>query len=105
MGTDSLPGPSVSLLRIFRVFRLLRTVRVFQKIPELYAMLRGFLSAMQSMAWGFVMILVLLLLFSILCVELIHPISIDIHSENAYCKDAFESVWYCIVMFFQTLVA
>merc|ERR1719253_1380481 len=84
--TEGSGGPNISLLRIFRVFRLLRAVRIFQKVPELYAMLRGFISAMQTMFWGFVMIIVLLLLFAVLCVELIHPISLRIHEGDEYCQ-------------------
>jgi len=51
------------------------------------------------------MILVLLLLLAILCVELIHPMSLRIHQGDEYCEAAFATVWHCILMFFQTLVA
>merc|ERR1719498_2227312 len=105
VGSKSAFGPSTSLLRIFRVFRLLRAVRIFQEVPELHSMLRGFVSAMQSMFWGFVMIVVLLLLFSVLCVEIVHPVSLRVHRDNAYCASAFSNVWNCMLMFFQTLVA
>merc|ERR1719498_2136258 len=57
------------------------------------------------MFWGFVMIIVLLCLFSVLCVEVVHPISLRIHKDNEYCIHAFATVWHCMLMFFQTLVA
>lgn len=100
-----MPGPSTSLLRIFRVLRLLRTFRVFKKVPELYGMLRGFVSAMQSMLWGFLMLVIMLLLWAVLSVELIHPISLEVHEKEDQCLAAFGSVWSCFLLFFQTLVA
>merc|ERR1719453_2839040 len=51
------------------------------------------------------MIVVLLLLFAVLSVEVINPVSVRIHKEDTYCAAAFSSVWNCMLMFFQTLVA
>lgn len=101
-----IPGPSLSILRTFRVLRLMRAVRVIKIFPELYTMLRGFLGAMRSMFWGFVLILVLLTIWSILCVEVLNPINakLDDHA-NEWCEEVFASVWNCMLFFFQTLVA
>jgi len=102
--TSGVPGPSLSVLRMVRAVRLLRVVRVFQRIPELHAIMRGFLSAMKSMFWGFMLISAFLLFFSILTVELVHPISVRIHQDDVHCKEAFSSVWYSLNQFFQILV-
>lgn len=101
----SLPGPSMSLLRIFRVLRLSRVIRVLRNIPELFLMMRCFISALQSMFWGILLINLLLMVFAIMCVELVHPISVDVLADDYECQDAFSSVWKCMLLFFQTLVA
>lgn len=104
---DGLPGPSLALLRLVRVFRLLRMVRIFQKIPELHAMVRGFFSAMASMFWGFFLIAAFLLFFSVLTVELVYPLALHIYEaeEDHQCRASFSSVWQCFLWFFQILVA
>ena len=61
--------------------RLTRTVRVFRTFPELYSMVIGFVSAMASVFWGFIMIIILLIICSILCGELILPINVSLDHE------------------------
>merc|ERR1711959_43308 len=69
-------------------------------------MVHGFASAMMSMFWGFVMMVLLLTIWSILTVELLHPMNVDLdHTETAYCREAFSSVADCTLLFFQTVVA
>jgi len=53
-----------------------------------------------------VLILGLLVLWSILCVEMMNPVNvgIDKHDEE-WCADVFLSVWNCMLWFFRTLVA
>jgi len=104
----SLPA-GFKLLRALRILKLMRAVRILVIFPELHSMLRGFVSAMTAVFWGFVMIILLLLLWSILAVEVIHKDNIRLDWEDdrmdQYCRDAFSSVSRSILLFFQTLVA
>lgn len=105
MASSNMPGPSASLLRMFRVGRLVRILRVVSVFPELYELVRGFFAAVMAMFWGFIMILVFLVVFSIVGVEIFHPINVTLHHEDEYCEDIFASVWNATLMFIQTLVA
>lgn len=98
--------PNIQFLRVFRIFRLLRAIRVLSLVPELHSMIMGFTNALCAMFWGFVMIIIAILLWSILAVEVINPRNtVDYHDGNSYCELAFSSVSRAGLLFFQTLVA
>mmetsp|Transcript_68952 Transcript_68952/g.202406 ORF Transcript_68952/g.202406 Transcript_68952/m.202406 type:complete len:513 (-) Transcript_68952:20-1558(-) len=97
--------PGFAVLRIFRIARLARAIRILRGIPELYAMVRSFFAAMSAMFWGFLIILMLLMMWAILAVEMIHPINIEIPKDDQWCDEAFSTVQWCMLIFFQTLVA
>lgn len=99
----SLPG--VQMLRIFRISKVCRAAKVLRIFPELYVMLRGFLSAMSAMLWGCILIMLLLLMWSITAVEFLQPISIRVFDEGSDCHSSFNSVFTTTLLFFQTLVA
>eukprot|EP00443_Scrippsiella_acuminata_P043337 CAMPEP_0115271258 /NCGR_PEP_ID=MMETSP0270-20121206/54001_1 /TAXON_ID=71861 /ORGANISM="Scrippsiella trochoidea, Strain CCMP3099" /LENGTH=598 /DNA_ID=CAMNT_0002687601 /DNA_START=108 /DNA_END=1905 /DNA_ORIENTATION=+ len=103
---DELPGPSLSILRIFRLARLLRVARIMRFFPELYCMISGFLGAMMAMFWGMFMISVLLLIWSIVAVETLGPVNKNLDwGDNEYCKDSLTSIQNSLLMFFQTVFA
>lgn len=99
--------PNMQYFRIFRAMRLMRTVRIFEIFPELYYMVRGFASAMAAMWWGFVLIALTILLWSIVAVEILHPLNagLDHGDDGRYCELAFSSTMRASLFFFQTLVA
>jgi Ca2+-binding EF-hand superfamily protein len=45
------------------------------------------------------------MVFSVMAVDLVHPVSLQVHDEEGWCRDAFSSVWMSMLYFFQTLVA
>merc|ERR1719217_380721 len=55
--------------------------------------------------WGLVMVVLLLFMFAILSVELIYPISVSMHDLDEFCPEWYGRIWYCMIMFFQGLVA
>merc|ERR1719393_297704 len=63
----------ISLLRVCRLVRLLRSMRLLISFRELWLLIRGLLSAMRTLFWAALLILILCTLWSILTVELIHP--------------------------------
>lgn len=97
--------PSMQSLRLVRLTRLLRGMRLFNFFPELRSMIIGFFHAMRVMFWGFLLLMILLIVVAIAAVELIHPISQDVPHDSQYCSEAFESVWHATLWFFQTAVA
>ena len=101
---DELSVSGLQMLRVFRTARLARAARILQVIPELNAMVRGFISAMSAMLWGFVMILILLMFWAVLAVELLNHASKEVYGDDT-CSKAFAGVWPALQMFFQTLVA
>eukprot|EP00930_Biecheleria_cincta_P017379 TRINITY_DN13835_c0_g1_i1.p1 TRINITY_DN13835_c0_g1~~TRINITY_DN13835_c0_g1_i1.p1 ORF type:complete len:651 (+),score=152.54 TRINITY_DN13835_c0_g1_i1:26-1954(+) len=97
--------PGLQMLRVFRLTRLLRAARFLRIFPELNSLLRGFTSAMATMVWGFVSLVLLLLIWGIVAVELIQPASVAADLESERCRKAFSSVFEAIIILFQTLVA
>lgn len=101
-----LDGAAVQLqvIRIVRLGRLFRLVRVFRMFPELYAMIRGFLGTVFAIWWGFVFILLTLVLWAIIAVQFIQPDNERLVHESEWCETAFMSVENAVYFFFQTLV-
>lgn len=97
----------VRICRLGRLARLLRLLRVF---PMLYSMIKGFASTMTTILWGFALILALLLVWSLIAVEIVHPRNTKLYASNGgshedWCFIAYSSVGNSIVYLFQTLVA
>jgi len=104
--------PKFSVLRLVRLVRLARAFKAATMFKELAMILRGFVRAFAAIFWGVILILLLLTVWSILAVQIIHPINLQVASQSPgpydgcfRCKDAFSSVFASLVTFFQTVVA
>lgn len=105
---DSLIGsiPSISVLRVLRVIRLMRVIRVLRGFRELWLMLHGFAAAMKAMFWACVLVFMLLLMWSVVAVEILHPISQEIVREGGYperclrCSRSFETTMDSMISWF-----
>jgi len=104
--------PSVSVLRVFRLVRLARAFRAAKSFKELNALIRSFGFALKAIFWGILMIIMILSIWSILAVQLLHPINARIYERNpeiydgcVRCPDAFSSVFNSMLTFFQHVVA
>eukprot|EP00928_Gymnodinium_smaydae_P098552 TRINITY_DN9188_c0_g3_i1.p1 TRINITY_DN9188_c0_g3~~TRINITY_DN9188_c0_g3_i1.p1 ORF type:complete len:584 (-),score=114.11 TRINITY_DN9188_c0_g3_i1:262-2013(-) len=103
--------PQVSIFRIFRLLRLMRAFKAAKMLKELNLLIRGFLGAVRVIFWGLVMISLILVVFSILAVQVIHPINkeiaetTDIYQGCDRCPHAYETVWDSCLTFFQQVVA
>jgi len=99
----------VNMLRIVRIARFLRIVKILRWVPALWSMISGLVGAFQAMSWGLILVVVLLLVWSIIAVEVIHPIAWRVHTqptaESEWCRTAFSSVPKATLYFFVTLVA
>eukprot|EP00930_Biecheleria_cincta_P004830 TRINITY_DN10575_c0_g1_i2.p1 TRINITY_DN10575_c0_g1~~TRINITY_DN10575_c0_g1_i2.p1 ORF type:complete len:300 (-),score=21.86 TRINITY_DN10575_c0_g1_i2:53-817(-) len=97
--------PGIEILRIFRVAKILRAARVVRVFPELATMLKGFISAMSAMLWGLMMIMVLSLIWAVLGVEFLQPVSLEVFGADHACSESFSGVMHNMLFLFQTLVA
>mmetsp|Transcript_70937 Transcript_70937/g.178884 ORF Transcript_70937/g.178884 Transcript_70937/m.178884 type:complete len:729 (-) Transcript_70937:50-2236(-) len=95
----------INILRMFRIARVVRVAKILKRFPTLSNMIAGFTGAMQAMFWGLILILILLVGWSLLAVELIHPINAKLQEKDEYCAEAFTTVLRATLIFFQTLVA
>merc|ERR1719253_1158129 len=101
----------VSWLRLFRLARLGRSTKIMKFSPELSLLLRGLKDTAKTLAFGAVMIMLLLMMWSILAVELIHPINREVleHTTNydgcGRCGRAYETVFQSSLTLFQSLIA
>merc|ERR1719183_2943493 len=102
---------SVSFLRVLRLARLGRSWRIMKVSPELSILLKGLLSTMKSIAMGALMILVMLTISSIIAVEFVHPVNLEVaRLTDKYdgcdrCARAFATVMDSNLTFFQQLIA
>jgi len=102
--------PSISILRIFRVLRLLRVLRAVKVLRELHFMLHGMMATMKAMFWATILLIFILTGWSIVAVELVHPLNRDIAATGVYsdcerCPRAFASVFEANLTFVQQIVA
>lgn len=102
--------PKVSVLRVFRLLRLMRAFKALSMFPELAMLLRSFMCAIKAIFWGVMLILMVITIWSILAVQLIHPLNQDVAKLGVYtgcdrCPQAFASVFDSNLTIFQTIVA
>lgn len=104
--------PSVSVLRVFRLVRLARAFKAAKQFNELHALIRSFGFAMKAIFWGILMIIMILTIWSILAVQLLHPINKRLIERDPLlyegcqrCPSAFSSVFESSLTFFQHVVA
>mmetsp|Transcript_75384 Transcript_75384/g.140613 ORF Transcript_75384/g.140613 Transcript_75384/m.140613 type:complete len:648 (+) Transcript_75384:97-2040(+) len=101
--------PSISTLRVLRAVRLLRIARLIKGLRELWLMMHGMFAAMKAMSWAVVLILIALLLFSIVSVDLLHPLSQSLRDDFpelcTRCDKAFSSVFEAFWSWFLLIFA
>lgn len=104
--------PSVSFIRALRLARLMRAVKVFRQIPEIQMMIEGMVGAAKAIMFGSLAVGMMLLIWSILAVQLLHPTNRAIAESGYYaasgcdrCPHAFATVWDSMLTFIQHIVA
>jgi Ca2+-binding EF-hand superfamily protein len=106
--------PNVTMFRILRVMRALRFVRAVRTLVffrELYVIMNGFFSAMKAIVWATVLLTAVLMLWAVVAVEAIHPIVVDLVSQEESPFDdsraprAFSSVMQAMLTFTGQIVA
>jgi len=100
----------VSILRIFRLCKLGRISKILRVFPQLRLMMAATIGAMASIFWGTVLLAFILLIWSIIGVQFIHPLIQDLSRQGVYdgcdrCEKAFSTVFNSCITFFQQIVA
>jgi len=106
---DSMLG-DVSFLRLIRLLRLARIFILFQLFPELRLLVAGLAGACKSIVWGAALLGLILIMWSILAVQVIHPLNVEIAQSGAYhncerCPRAFETCFRSLLTLIQQVVA
>eukprot|EP00930_Biecheleria_cincta_P034713 TRINITY_DN23951_c0_g1_i1.p1 TRINITY_DN23951_c0_g1~~TRINITY_DN23951_c0_g1_i1.p1 ORF type:complete len:605 (+),score=104.85 TRINITY_DN23951_c0_g1_i1:72-1886(+) len=103
-------GSDVDWIRVFRIVRLLRIQKLLRPIPMLYQLVIGFLVTVRAIWWGFVMILILLLVWAIIILQLYEMIrdenvfDDDSRFSSYWCADAMHSTRNVMILLWQTLI-
>ena len=96
----------INVLRILRLIRLVRAARVVISVPEFYILVSGFTSSFKAILFGSVMLVCIIVVWSIIVVEVIHPVNVSIDYESCdHCNTKFQSVWSAMLTIFQQVVA
>jgi len=102
--------PSMSLLRVLRLVKILRSRDILLTFPEMHQMMKSLLQAASTIAWGGLTIFITLSIWSIIAVEFIHPLTVELARQGKYgscerCSRAFSSVMASNLTFMQQLIA
>lgn len=102
--------PSVAVLRTLRILRIVKVLHGVLIFRELYLMMQGLVSALRSIAFGTVLIGVVLTIWSMLAVPLLNNVNRKLALEGQYgdcstCAEAFSTVMMSNLTFMKTIVA
>lgn len=100
----------LKLLRICRVMRLIRFIRKAPSLRELRKLMMMFASVIRTLAWSFLFCFIAMTLWSMVSVELIHPIVQDLAAQGTWtdcgtCSDSFATIMQSNLTFLKTLLA
>eukprot|EP00930_Biecheleria_cincta_P071548 TRINITY_DN59037_c0_g1_i1.p1 TRINITY_DN59037_c0_g1~~TRINITY_DN59037_c0_g1_i1.p1 ORF type:complete len:703 (-),score=129.80 TRINITY_DN59037_c0_g1_i1:45-2153(-) len=99
------------MLRIARTFRLIRVIRKFHALKELRKLMTMFTSCLKTLLWSFTFLFVAMTIWSMVAVELVHPVIQQLIEEKGLfsdchdCGRSFESVMRANLTLFKTVVA
>lgn len=98
--------PSLSVLRVLRLARLVRGAKIVAQFPRLALLVHGCVAAIGTILWGMALVSIIVLLWSILATNLIHPLAEDVDSKGGYegcsrCPVAYQTVGASMVTILQ----
>lgn len=102
---------SISGLRVLRLARLLRATQLAEVFPELRLMLAGLIGAMNAIFWGSIFLVSVLLIWSVIAVQFIHPLNLEVsklteeYDSCPRCSDAYASTFQAFLTFCCQIVA
>merc|ERR1719424_1395725 len=104
MGGGSLD--QITMLKSLRMLRLLRLIRLLVAFRELYVLVAGVSQCMTTLFWASGLIFLVLNVWSILSVEYLNPLIVELEAEGKYescdwCGGAFSNIWKANMTWFQ----
>jgi len=100
----------LGLIRMCRIVRLIRIEKLLRPIPTLHRLIVGFIFTMKAIVYGFLMILLLCLVWSIIILQTFDMLEADNLFANdsrfgAYwCEDAMHSTVNTMFLLWQTMI-
>lgn len=101
----SVSASSFAVLRVFRILRVARAARLLRIFPELFIMIHSLAGTIRVVFWAGLLVLLMMTVWSIMAVDLIHPINVSITEPDDKCRTAFNSVFNSNLTFLQVIVA
>lgn len=99
-------APGLMVMRILRVARLVRLGRLMISIPELYTLVSGLGSSFKAILFGSVLLVGVIVVWSIIVVEFLHPINVEIeYFQCERCPRGFQTVFAACLTLFSQIVA
>lgn len=96
----------LNLLRVLRVIRLIRVGRLVISVPEFYILLSGLTTSIKPILFGSFMLVSVILVWSIIVVEVLHPITSELTFANCpSCSAGFNGVYAACLTIFAQVVA
>ena len=97
---------NLNILRILRVVRLARVGRLVISVPELYILVSGLTTSFKPIFFGSIMLISVILVWSVVVVELLHPIASQLDFRNCpSCHMGFSGVYTAWLTLFSQIVA
>eukprot|EP00929_Paragymnodinium_shiwhaense_P080917 TRINITY_DN42247_c0_g1_i2.p1 TRINITY_DN42247_c0_g1~~TRINITY_DN42247_c0_g1_i2.p1 ORF type:complete len:557 (+),score=91.44 TRINITY_DN42247_c0_g1_i2:392-2062(+) len=93
----------ILLVRLLRLARLARLVRLMVRFRVLWLLVQGLLHSLNTLIWTFVIILILLYMFSILAMELVKPDENASERYNDIVHEYFSDLLNCLLTLLQGL--
>merc|ERR1719217_1652351 len=92
-GDGSSPMGNAAILRLFRLLRLSRLLRMLRSLPELMILIKGMVTAMQSVVYVMVLLVLFTYVFAIACTQL----SLGTEFHAVYFEDVAMSMYSLII--------
>jgi voltage-gated sodium channel len=99
-----------AFLRVVRLCRLAQVSKMFRVFHELRLMMAGLLGAMRAIFWGTLLLFSVLLIWSVIAVQYIHPLNEEVAKMGYYkqcgrCHKAYATTMAATLTFAQQIVA
>lgn len=95
----------LSAIGVLKITRISRVSKVLRSLPELYKLVSGFMHTLKALTWGFVMILLLLLVWAIIILQaymILNAYSTFSEEDDQNCIPSMTSSFSLVLMLWQT---
>eukprot|EP00930_Biecheleria_cincta_P041916 TRINITY_DN28819_c0_g1_i2.p1 TRINITY_DN28819_c0_g1~~TRINITY_DN28819_c0_g1_i2.p1 ORF type:complete len:633 (-),score=97.78 TRINITY_DN28819_c0_g1_i2:51-1874(-) len=99
----------LSIFRMLRIARMTRVAKLIRPLPELYKLVTGFCFTLRAICWGFVMLVLLLVVWSIIILQILSNLDVksayqDSRFAGYWCEEAMQSTANMGILLWQILI-